>query len=31
MLGKFTREDEADAGLDFTRRDGGLLGIGGEL
>lgn len=31
MLGQFTREDEADRGLDLAGRDGRLLVVGGEL
>lgn len=31
VLREFTREDEADSGLDFTRRDGRLLGVCGKL
>lgn len=31
MLGKLAREDEADRGLDFPRRDGGLLVVGSQL
>ena len=31
MLGKLTREDEADGGLNLARRDGGLLVVGGKL
>jgi hypothetical protein len=30
VLGKFTGEDEADGGLDFTGRDSGLLGVGSK-
>jgi hypothetical protein len=31
VLGKLTREDEADRGLDLSGRDGGLLVVGGKL
>lgn len=31
MLGELTRQDEADGGLDFARRDGGLLIVRSEL
>lgn len=31
MLGKLTREDEADGGLDLSRRNGRLLGVSGEF
>jgi len=31
MLGKLTRQDEADRGLDLTGRDGRFFGIGCEL
>ncbi len=31
MLGKFTREDETNARLDFAGRNGGLLGVSSEL
>jgi hypothetical protein len=31
VLGKLTREDEADGCLDLTRRDGGLLVVGSKL
>ena len=31
VLGKLTREHEADGGLDLPRREGGLLVVGGEL
>ncbi|KCV73341.1 hypothetical protein H696_00880 [Fonticula alba] len=31
VLGELTGEDEADGGLDLTRRDGGALGEGGQL
>jgi len=31
VLGKLAREDEADRGLDFPRRDGGLLVVGSQL
>ena len=31
VLGKFTREDETDSGLDLARRDRRLLGVGCEL
>ncbi len=31
MLGKLTGEDEADSGLDLSRRDGGLLVVRSEL
>ena len=31
MLGKFTRQDEPDRGLDLSRGDGGLLVVGGEF
>jgi len=31
MLRKFTRKNQTDGGLDFTRRNGGFLGIGSEL
>jgi len=31
VLGKLTREHEANGGLDLARREGGLLVVGGEL
>eukprot|EP00249_Psilotum_nudum_P037013 c9296_g1_i1 orf=1-282(-) len=31
VLGKFTRQDESDGGLDLSGRDGGLLVVGGEF
>jgi hypothetical protein len=31
VLGKLSGEDEADRGLDLTRRDGRLLVVGSEL
>jgi len=31
VLGKFTREDEADGSLDLTRRDGGALVVSSQL
>jgi hypothetical protein len=31
VLGEFAGEDEADRGLDLTRRDGRLLRVRGEL
>jgi hypothetical protein len=31
VFGQFTREDESDRGLDFSRRDGGFLIISSEL
>lgn len=31
VLGKFTREDESDRGLDLTGGDGGLLVVGSKL
>ena len=31
MLGKLTREDETNRGLDLSGRDGGLLVVGGKL
>jgi hypothetical protein len=31
VLGKFTRKDEADSGLDFAGRDGRLLGVSGKF
>lgn len=31
VLGKLTREDEADRGLDLARGDGGLLVVGSKL
>jgi len=31
MLGKFTWQDEADGGLNLTRRDGRLLVVGSEF
>ena len=30
MLGQFTRKNESDRGLDFTRADGGSLVVGSE-
>ncbi len=30
MLGKLTREDEADGGLDLAAGEGGLFGVGGK-
>ncbi len=30
VLGQFTREDEADSGLDLASGDGGLLGFSGR-
>ena len=27
VLGKFTRQNQADGGLDLARRNGGLLGV----
>ena len=31
MLGQFTRQDEADRGLDFSRGDGRLLVVGSQV
>jgi len=31
VLGEFTREDETDSGLDFTRRNGGTLVVSSQL
>lgn len=31
VLGQLTREDQSHRGLDFARRDGGLLVVGGKL
>lgn len=31
MLGELTGENESDSGLDLSRSDGGLLGVGGQL
>ena len=31
VLGKLTRQDETDRGLDLTRRDSRLLVVGGKL
>jgi hypothetical protein len=31
VLGKLTGQDQADGGLDFSGRDGGLLVVGSEL
>jgi hypothetical protein len=31
VLGKLTRQDESDGGLDFSGRDGGLLVVGSKL
>jgi len=31
VLGKFTREDESDRGLDLAGGDGGLLVVGSKL
>lgn len=31
MLGKFTGKDQANRGLDFSGRDGGLLVVGSKL
>jgi hypothetical protein len=31
VLGEFSREEKSDGSLDFARRQGGLLGVAGEL
>lgn len=31
MLGEFTRQDQADRGLNFSGRDSGLLVVGSQL
>jgi hypothetical protein len=31
MFGKFTRKNESDGSLDFTRGNGGLLRVGSEF
>lgn len=31
VLGQLTGQDQADGGLDLTRRDGGFLVVGGEF
>lgn len=31
MLSKLTRKNQTDRSLDFTRRDGGFLGVSGKL